>query len=388
MLWITVVPEAGAWEYVKLRASSSMRAEDNLFRLPDGATSTTPAGERSRSDSIRTDNIGASFELPISRQLLLLSYDINRSRYTKFSNLDFEGDDKRAILRWELGRLARGDAGFTQSTTQSDFADTLGRRTNLRTTTQQFINYSYPFHAWWQFNGGVSQTESTNSDPVNRVSDSDTDGANLELRYSPGSGNFIGMRANRSVASFPNPAVIAGVPLDNGYTQNTLALVGGYIPGGATSLQFTLGQSRRLPNGGLRDVTTGRTGSFAASWLPTGRTSVNLAASREFAPAENITTSGSVSNSVQLGIGWNATGKINLRGDLGYQKRDYSLTPLSALQLPQRADTTTSTGLTLSYAAHNRLALSVSVRQEQRTSTLPGSDYTSGIVSATAQLDF
>ncbi len=385
---VIVAPAADAWEYVTLRASTSMRAEDNVFRLPDGANATTPTGERSRSDTIRTDTVGASLELPLSRQRLLLNYEFNRSIYTKFSDLDFDGDDKRAILRWELGRLATGDAGVTQSTTQTDFADTLGRRNNLRTSTQQFINYSYPFHAWWQFNGGVNHTESTNSDPLNRVSDSDTDAANVELRYSPGGGNFVGIRMNHAVASFPNPAVVAGVTLDNGYDQSTLALVGGYVSGGTTSLQFTLGQSRRVPNAAFRDTTRGRTGSLAASWLPTGKTSVNLVASRDFEPAENISTRGSVANIVQLGVAWNATAKISVRGDLGYQKRDYSLTPLSAVQLPQRADTTTSAGLSLSYAAHDRLALTVSVRQEQRTSTLPGAGYTAGIVSASAQLNF
>ena len=84
----------------------------------------------------------------------------------------------------------------------------------------------------------------------------------------------------------------------------------------------------------------------------------------------------------------NAGARISVRGDLGYQNRDYSLTPFSAVQLPQRADTTTSAGLSLSYAAHDRLSLLVSVRQEQRTSTLPGADYNADIVSASAQLNF
>lgn len=381
-------PVAYAWEYVKLRTSTSLRVEDNVFRLPDGVNATTPSGERSRSDVIRTDSMGASLEVPLSRQQLLISYDANRSRYSKFSNLDFDGDDKRAILRWEFGRLATGDAGVTQTTTQTDFATSLGRRSNLRTSTQKFINYSYPFHPWWQFSGGVSQTESSNSDFTNRVSDSITDGANLELRYAPGSGNFIGVRTNHITSKFPNPGVVAGLPVDNGYTQNALALVAGYVPGGASSLQFTLGQSRRAPNDTSRNPTTGATGSFAASWLPTGKTSVSLVASRDFAPAENITTSGSVANILQLGLAWNATAKISVRGDLGYQKRNYSLTPLSAVQLPQRADTTTSAGLSLNYAAHDRLSLALSFRQEQRTSTLPGTDYAAGIVSASAQLNF
>lgn len=382
-------PGAGAWEYFTLRASAAVRTEDNVQRLPDGASLAAPDGSTGRSDTIRTHSVGGSLDLPLSRQRLLLSYDINRSEYDKFTNLDFDGDNKVATLLWELGPRATGDAGITQSTNQTDLADTLGRRSNLRTTTRKFFSVRYPILARWSVGGGLNRADSTNSDPANRVSDSTTDGANLDLRYERDRGNYIGVRSNRSEVSFPNRLATGAFTAGRGYRQDALSMIAGYAPGGATSLQLSVGQTRRIPDEPFLRTSTGTTGSLALAWTPTGRTTVNLAASREFAPAEDITTDNSVIDAMLLGLGWRATAKLNARGELSYQKRDFGLiqSPLSLLP-GNRSDTTTFTRLSLNYAAHDRVTLALSWRQEQRDSTFPGGDYTAGTLSATAQVTF
>ncbi len=382
-------PAAGAWEYVTLRSSVAIRMEDNVQRLPDGASLTAPDGSTGRSDIIRTFSVGGSLDLPLSRQRLLLSYDINRSEYDKFTNLDFDGDSKLGTLRWELGPKLTGDAGVSQTTNQTDLADTLGRRSNLRTTTQKFFNARYPVLKRWSVGGGVSRTDSTNDDPVNRISDSATDGANLDLRYEPDRGNYLGIRTNRSEVSFPNRPVIGALAANNGYQQDALSVIAGYAPGGATSLQLSVGQTRRTPNQPFLSASTGTTGSLAIAWAPTGKTTVNFNASREFAPAEDITTDNSVIESVLLGVGWRATEKLNARGELSYQKRDFGLiqSPLSLLT-GNRSDVTTFSRLSLNYAAHGKVSLSLSWGQEQRDSTLPGGDYKAGTIAATVRVVF
>lgn len=382
-------PAVGAWEYVDLRASTSVRADSNVRRLPDGVTATAPDGSRARSDVISTYGVGASLDLPMSRQRLLLSYDITQSKHATFSNLDFDGEDGRAILYWEVGRLATGQAGVTRTRTQADLADTLGGASNLRTSTRKFIDARYPFHANWQLNGGISSTESVNSDTLNRVSDSTTDGVNLELRYVGGAANFLGVRAAYSEASFPNPTVIGGVPIDNGYKQQSYTLVAGYTTGGASSLQMSIGQSRRRSNDSFRGTSTGFTGSLAFNWSPTGATNLSLTAAREFSPAENVTTSGSLSETLEFSAGWKPTATLTVQARVGNKRRNYTLTSglLAGVPVPRQDDTRTM-GLSVSYAAHARLTLSISAQREQRDSSLPGLDYTADIVSAMAQLNF
>lgn len=380
---------AATWEYVTLRAASSLRFEDNVQRLPDGVSFTTPEGNAVRSDVIHTNSAGATVDIPLSRQRLQLSYDVNRNKYENFTNLDYKGDSKRATLGWELGPRLTGDAGVSKTTNQSEIADSISRRQNLRTTTRKYIDARYPLLRQWRVGGGYSVVDSVNSDPVNQVSDSATDGMNFDIRYEPAAGNYLGFRANHIDVSYPNPVVISGFSFDNGYSQNDYKLIAGYAPGGQNSVQLAFGQNVRKPNESVRGTATGTVGSLDLVWVPVGRTTINLGAQREYAPPQDITTDNTVVDSLLVGAGWRATAKITVRGDLSYVNRKYALGQTSLLTgLPARSDTTTFGRFSLTYAAHDRVVLSFSMRQEQRESTVPGNNYSANTVSTTVQVTF
>ena len=386
---LSFAASAASWEYVTLRAASSLRYEDNVLRLPDGVTATTPSGASVRSDVIHTNSAGATLDIPLSRQRVQLSYDINRNEYENFTNRDFKGDSKSAMLRWELGARLSGDAGIFITTNQSEIADSISRRPNLRTTTRKFIDARYPLLRQWRVGGGISMVDSVNSDPVNQVSDSSTDGLNFDLRYEPSSGNYLGFRANRIDVSYPNPVVISGVSFDNGYNQKDHSLIAGYAPGGQSSVQLALGQNVRMPNAQVRGQTSGAVGSLDLTWVPAGRTTINLGAKREYARPQDITTDYSVVDSLIAGAGWRLTEKITARVDLSHATRKYALGQSSPVTgLPARSDTTTFQRLSLNYAAHDRVVLSISVRQEQRESTLLGNNYSANTVLASVQVSF
>jgi hypothetical protein len=97
-------------------------------RTADGATG--------RSDMIATTNIGGTIILPVSRQQFILNGDYNMSRYDRFSLLDFNGHDLRALWRWEAGSWLSGDLGVARSKALASFATTIGANRNVRTTDQ------------------------------------------------------------------------------------------------------------------------------------------------------------------------------------------------------------------------------------------------------------
>jgi exopolysaccharide biosynthesis operon protein EpsL len=377
---------AGAWDTVKLRASTTFRADNNVFRLPEGVNPTAPDGSAGRGDFIRTLSTGISAEIPVSRQKFLFSYDVNQTQYSRFSNLDFSGEDRRVLWKWEFGRLATGNAGMSQTKTGTDFATSLGSAPNAITATRQFINGSYPFHANWQSNWGVTRVESRNSDTVNRVSDNISNTINGDLRYLSGTGNHIGLQWTHSAADFPNPTVVGTTALDNGYKQDTLGLIAGYNIGGATSLQSSLSRARRDPVQTGSSTTTATTGTASLNWQPSGKSTLAIFAARDFSPPENVTVSGSLLNSVGLTATWRATGKITVRGNTSWQNREFLFVPGAALA--KRTDTIVTQGISVSYAALDQLQITLSATRERRDSDLPSAIYDARGASLAVELNF
>jgi hypothetical protein len=376
-----------AWEYVKLRMSTSLRTDDNVFRLPDGVSATTPNGAPARSDVIKILAVGASVEIPISRQRLLLSYDINRSRYSNFTGLDFDAYDGRATWNWEFGRLATGNAGITQTKSISDFATTFGRAANELTITREFFNASYPFHVNWQVNGGVTYAKARNSQALNRVSDNESTSANGELRHITGNANYVGLFWTGSKVDFPNSQTTAfGAPFDNSYKQYAAGVNVGYNVSGVSNLQASLSRSLRDPAQAGSSSSTATTGSLAFNWLPTGMTTIGLRIARDFAPPDNVTVTGSVANSLGLNVTWRPTSTINVRANAGWQARDYLSSP--GASTVRRNDKTTNQSLSVGYAAHDRVMITLAATNEHRGSDLPAAVYTTRGVSLAVDLNF
>jgi hypothetical protein len=159
---------------LQVRAGTGLRFENNVFRTPGGTMTPAPDGTPGRSDTVTTVNAGVSYTLPVSRQNFVLSADVNQSRHTKFSNLDFNGQDLRAVWKWEAGRWLNGDVGYYRSRyqpgfsnfTQPGFVNTIGRVPTTRTTSQKFFTANYPFHANWVANIGVTDATTTSSNPA------------------------------------------------------------------------------------------------------------------------------------------------------------------------------------------------------------------------------
>jgi Putative beta-barrel porin 2 len=387
MLLPGAVSPAGAWEYVKLRMSTSLRTDNNVFRLPEGSSATTASGAPARGDVITTVAIGASVEIPISRQRLALSYDINRFRYANFSGLDFDARDGKAIWNWEAGRLLTGSAGLTQTKSISDFSTTIGRVANVLTVTREFFNVNYPFHTNWQLNGGASHAKVSNSQTLNRVSDNDATSLNGELRYVTGNANYLGLFWTRNAVDFPNALTAAdGTRFDNSYKQNAGGATAGYNVSGVSNLQASVSRSQRDPAQAGSSSSTATTGSLAFNWLPTGMTTIGLRLARDFAPPDNVTVTGSVANSFGLNATWRPTTKIIVRGNAGWLNREYLSSP--GLSTTRREDKTTNQSVSVAYAAHDRLMITLAATNEHRASDLPSAVYTTRGVSLVADLNF
>ena len=388
---LTVLLSQGAWaafgnENLQLRAGAGLRYDSNVFRTPDSAQATAP--DAGRSDSIATYNVGATVVLPVSRQQFLFSADLNRTRYNKFSNLDFDGQDLRGLWRWELGSWLNGDLGASRSKYLANFATSLGTQRNIRTADQTFFNLNYPFHANWRVNFGATEATLTNSDPTNRVSDNDTSTRNYGLQYTSGANNYVGIQGTTLETRFKHPFAVGGQSFNNDYDQNSVSAVVGYSPTGITRVQGSVGRTRREPQQPGQADLSGTTGNLLVNWRPTAKTALTIDYSREFGPAVDVITASSTARTLTIAPSWSVTEKITLLGTLRRQQRDYTDATGLVPGGSARRDTLTAYGLVAAYNPINRVFVNVSAQREERSSNIASQDYTVNVIGATVQYAF
>ncbi len=373
---------------LQLRLGGGLRYDSNVFRLPDGVEGRTQDGKTGRSDFITTVNAGATVIFPVSRQQFFFSGDITQNRYNKFSNLDFDGQDLRGVWRYEFGPLITGDIGASRAKYLSNFATTFGTNRNVRTADQTFFTLNYPFHANWRATFGATEASFENSDPANRVSDTDTSTRTGGLQYITGSGNYIGVQGTSIEARYKNLFTLGGRTFDNSYDQNSLSAVVGYSPSAITRLQGSVGRTRRDPLQPGQAETTGTTGSFVFNWRPTGKSSLTVDYSREFGPAFDVVTASSTARTLTIAPTWAVTDKVTLLGTLRRQERDYRDPSGFVVGGTDRRDTIDAYGLVAVYNPINRVFVNVSAQREKRDSNIAGQDYTVNVVGATVQWGF
>lgn len=390
---LTLLLSHGAWaafgsENLQLRVGGGMRHDSNVFRAPDGVQVRAPDGSTGRSDNITMLNAGATIIMPVSRQQFILSADLTQSRYSKFSSLDFDGEDLRGLWRWELGPWLNGDLGVSRSKYLANFATTLNTNRNVRTSDLTFFNLNYPFHANWRANFGMTEGEQRNSDVANRLSDSETSTRTAGLQYVSGSNNYVGVQGTTMETRFNNLFTVGGLPFNNSYDQKTVSAVVGYSPTGITRLQGSVGRTRREPHQAGQPEVSGTTGSIVLNWRPTGKTGLTVDYSRDFGPAVDVITASSTARTLTIAPTWAVTSKITLLGTLRRQDRDYTdptgLVPGGSA----RRDRINAYGVVAVYVPVDRVSVNLSAQREQRDSNIAGQDYTVNVLSATVQYAF
>ena len=76
---------------IKPYISTSVNYDDNVFRFSSPEQAKASLGSNNRSDYVKALNLGVDVNLRLSRQLVSLTANINKNKYSRFSNLDNTG---------------------------------------------------------------------------------------------------------------------------------------------------------------------------------------------------------------------------------------------------------------------------------------------------------
>lgn len=403
--WLTVLAAAGgiAWtgsacadaaDALNFTVSQSVTRDDNIFRLSADADAQALIGSAERGDTFLNTHAGVQFDKLIGRQRLRAALNASRTRYDRFSRLNFDGKDINAGWNWEMGNRWRGEIAWSRNETLTNFSDLRSLVKNVNTSENRSFSANYQFHPDWLIGATAARALSGNSSLEQQTSSNETDTAEAVLQYVSGSQSSVALRLRRTDGRFPNGEVSAGRSIDNSYRQDDVEASATWHPSGVSRLDARLARVRRSYDDVPARAFSGATGQLAWAWTITGKTALNVTARREIGAGGSAGTSGilssyTVTRTFSVSPTWMPTAKTSLQAAMERQVSSFQGDPVTIVSGGgQREDQLRVVSLSASYIPTTSLRFSASLRREQRESNTAGFSYRANVAFTSAQFSF
>ena len=121
---------------------------------------------------------------------------INKTTYSRFDFLDFDGSDVNGGLEWKLGSNLNGDVTLGRTRNLRDFADFSGGvQRSIETATTGSAGASLAILSDYEINGRVGTSRIRNSLATSRDADLDEDSVTIGAAYKGRTGISLGVEA-------------------------------------------------------------------------------------------------------------------------------------------------------------------------------------------------
>lgn len=371
---------------VELFAAENVTYDSNIFRLSDQLQPRTVLGESGKSDWYSTTSVGAGLDVPYSLQRFQANFTWFATRYNRFDYLNFNGHTARAAWLWSVTPHITGDVGYTDTETLANYATQFnpGARDVLR-TKQAFANGVWFPVASWRIHAGAAAVEQRHSDATQNARDLDSDTAVAGVSYVTPNDDRLGVEGRTERGRSPHEEFRTG-PLQTGYDQNSVGVVGHWIATGHSTLDGRVDYVRRNYDLAFAPDFSGITARASHTWTPTGKLTILSSIYRDIGPIADVQSASLVLvKGVAVKPSWAYTDKITFAGNAEYAVWNYRADVITGLQYEHRVRTF---GVSVSYRPTQKILLQGGLSHEQRTSTLPLADYKDDIATVSARIGF
>jgi exopolysaccharide biosynthesis operon protein EpsL len=363
----------------RITLGASVSHDSNFFRDPGLVRA-------AESEIITTGYLGLRIDKPYAQQRFFLDATATAYRYDKFSDLNFNGLDYRAAWYWHLTPRLSGALSADRTQTPTQFQDTLGRQSNVATTESYVFNLDGWLFGGWHVLLGASQSNRTSEQSIrSNLPDYHELRGEFGVRYLFQSGSSIDA-LRRRIEGDQDSQLINNVVVVNtaNYKEDQSELRGTWnlsqqsvLTGRATYLDRHYDQT---PQNDFH----GTAGELGYTWLPTGKLSLRLSATRDIAPWQgSLSSNYRVSNTLLIAPTWQATARTSVYMTLQRTYDDYPSTGNT-----ERKDTTSIGALGLNWLVLRNLSLGANVLRQQRSSSDALVEYDATVARLSASLIF
>ncbi len=386
--WVGGV-RAGEADVFNLNLSQSVMHDSNVFRLSDGLSLQPQIGTDQRADTISVTSVGVAMDKLLGRQRLRADLNASQVRYAQFNFLDYDGSDIKGVWNWVLGNRWHGEIAFSRNESLTGFSDFRSPVKSLNTYQRLSYGANYWLHPDWSVGVSTFQARSDNSSQLRETGQFETNGVEAVVDFMPRNGNSLDLRLRRTKGDYPNRELTPNGLVDNSYSQDEIEGNLGYRLTGASRVDaLVAGVKRNHKQVKVRDF-SGVTGRLSWSWLVSGSTQMNITTRREIGAQDDILSSYVVTRGIGFGATWMPTAKTSIQVAAERRVRDYLGDPVAILSsIEKRKDRLNVVSLSVSYVPITSLRLGMTLSNEERESNYSGISYRDKVVVANAQFSF
>lgn len=296
--------------------------DSNLFRLENDFAAVFYGIDTSiHSDTFQRLGVGFDLDWKQGRQRVVAKALASKTRFDRYSLLDYTGQDANLEWQWQLGNYWSGKVGMSRTKSLGTFREVTGLVSNTRTSENQFFDANYRIHPRWQASLRLNSGTYTYSAAAQRASNSETDARTLGVYYLGSTLQRIGVELRESEIFLPNRALTP--TLDNDYMDRSFNLVANWQASGKSGLNVRIGRvERKNKHISTRDY-SGLNWRLDGNWAVSGKSLVGASLFREVRNTEYTTSNHSMVSGGTLSYIWQFMPKTRMQASLGQEDYDY-----------------------------------------------------------------
>jgi hypothetical protein len=354
-------------------ATAQIEHDSNIFRVPNSAAAAQLSGDPTLADTDMRYIVGLTGDYLWSLQRLTANLEARRIDYNHFSFLDHFEYLGNIQYDWKASSALDGLLQFREERLAAPFADRQSLTTlELNTDRNLVAKLNYNVNPLWRLDTGVNYHTLETPIPLFPDYTEHEVGTRIGLSYLGVANLTYGIGVDHINGDFSNAVGVAP------YTQTTALLKANYIISGLSSLNGSVGYTKRDQNENGGNISTA-TGDLAYSRQLTGKTSLVVQLSRAvnsyvIGGGSEVDTTGSAA------LTWRATYKISVTATGGYTRSTFEGEGIPGTVIQGRLDHSPFGSVNLAYQVLRRLQIKGYFSTEHRDSNVELFHYNDTIV--------
>lgn len=346
--------------------------DDNVFRLQDGVDPQTVLGAPSGEDTYHVTSAGIGFDVKGDTQRFDGEIALNRYRFRRFEELDFNGYGARATWHWRAGERFNGDVGHDRSQQLASLSNvqsgTRSTTPNIISTQRSFVTATFQPTSHWEVRGQLRVASQQNEAVRYKLNDLDAHSTELSLAYVTTRLARIGVLTQNVDGRLPNPEPVGPLLVNNSYDQHTVGAFVEWQPSAHSQFKLRAGSTDRNYAALPRRDFSGSTHIGTFEWQPTDNLTLTAISQRDISATEEINVGLVLADGIGLYTRWNVRENATLALELERADRTYLGDAVAFLSsFPPYAERVHSAGARLSLHPRKPFTVDIGWKHERRS---------------------
>jgi hypothetical protein len=366
--------------------------DSNLYRRPNYITdfSTLVAPNATREDYINTSFVGFDGLWAPGQQQIALNLRADDNRFAHNDELNNYAGNADLLWIWRLGSFLSGQAGGDYQRSLANFVETLYLGKDIVNSYDAFANGRYQIGPHWAVYGGIREFDSTHSAVAADYNDYESSGGFAGIELATSAEDTVGLEYQYMDGRFDHGLyLLNSLPFDRDFNQNTISILGKYLPSDKTTINATVSYVRRSYTNESVGAFSGNTWALSLVWQLTDKTQITFNAYRQLQAYLSSESDYFIGTGGSIAPTWLASEKLNFKLVASYANQNYIPTSPSVLILgAPRHDKISAEQAVISYIPIRALTFSFMYTKQNRDSNQPAFGFDDQQAAVTATFKF